>query len=229
MEKSPPKLRRELKQIINRGDDIALSSRLRHIFRHDGYAGRDGTYRITSLYFDSPQDKALRQKVDGVDRREKFRLRYYNDDLEFIRLEKKLKTGGLCAKYSAVLNRAQAEAIVSGDYDFLAASENALMVEFYSKLKGELLRPKTVVVYDREAFVYAPANVRITLDRTIRSARTEEFWQDDPCCLQAEEKHLTILEIKYDEFLPDIVRLAVQTPGRMTGAYSKYAVCRRFD
>ena len=40
---------------------------------------------------------------------------------------------------------------------------------------------------------------------------------------------LTVLEVKYDAFLPDLVRLAVQTPDRRAGACSKYALCRRFD
>ena len=39
----------------------------------------------------------------------------------------------------------------------------------------------------------------------------------------------TVLEVKYDEFLPEVVALAVQVPGRRAGACSKYALCRRFD
>ena len=83
-------LRHELKYRINRRDDRILSERLGRLFAHDSYAGSDGTYRVTSLYFDTPYDRAYRQKVNGVNRREKFRLRYYGKDTGFIRLEKKI-------------------------------------------------------------------------------------------------------------------------------------------
>ncbi len=232
LKKSALKLRHELKQVINREDDMILSSRLCHLFGHDEHADRDGSYRITSLYFDTPDDRALRQKKDGVDRREKFRLRYYGSDTSFIRLEKKIKINGLCAKDSAVLSRKETEKLLAGEYAFMAESENALLVEFYSKIRTQLLRPKTVVVYDREAFVYSPANVRITLDRDIRTTAGTgcmNFLLCEPALLKTEEKGITVFEIKYDEFLPEIVRAAVQLQNSKTGAYSKYASCRRFD
>ena len=39
----------------------------------------------------------------------------------------------------------------------------------------------------------------------------------------------TVLEVKYDAFLPELVRMAVQVPGRQAAACSKYALSRRFD
>ena len=94
-------LRHELKHQINLREDLVLSQRLRKLFAHDKNAGPGGTYRGTSLYFDTPYDSALREKIDGVNRREKFRLRYYGTETSFIRLEKKYKIGGLCGKCSA--------------------------------------------------------------------------------------------------------------------------------
>ena len=121
-----------------------LSSRLRKLFLHDQNADSHGIYRVSSLYFDTPTDKALRQKIDGVNRREKFRLRYYGDDLGFIRLEKKYKINGLCGKRSTKLTAEQVRQILSGDMDFLLNGD-ALMQELYSKMKGQLLTPKTIV------------------------------------------------------------------------------------
>ena len=94
-------LRHELKHQINLREDLVLSQRLRKLFTHDKNAGPDGIYRVTSLYFDTPYDSALREKIDGVNRREKFRLRYYGTDTSFLRLEKKYKINGLCGKRSA--------------------------------------------------------------------------------------------------------------------------------
>ena len=94
--------RHEWKHEINICDMIAVRQRLRAVAKTDGNSV-DGRYKIRSLYFDSPSDKALREKIDGVNRREKFRIRYYNDDTSFIHLEKKSKINGLGKKDKAVI------------------------------------------------------------------------------------------------------------------------------
>lgn len=228
-EKSPLRLRHELKHSIHHGDDIELTHRLGKLFPHDKYADSHGVYRVNSLYFDTPYDKALRQKIGGVNCREKFRLRYYNDDTSFIRLEKKLKVNGLCGKYNARLSALQVEKILQGDIDFLLESGNPLLMEFYSKLQGQLLKPKTIVCYDREAFLYAPGNVRITIDRNLRTGLASTEFLNPKLQHADVSESLAVLEVKYDAFLPEIVRLAVQIPNRRAAAFSKYAVCRRYD
>lgn len=224
-----PSLRHEWKHQINPQEDLVLSQRLGKLFPRDGNAGPDGAYRVTSLYFDTPYDSALREKLDGVNRREKFRLRYYGSDLSFLRLEKKYKVNGLCGKRSARLTREQAERLLRGDARFLLDSGEALLLELYSKIQGQGLRPKTIVRYDREAFLYAPGNVRITLDRDIRTGLgSVDFLNPGVFCVRAAGPG-TVLEVKYDAFLPEIVRMAVQVPGRQAAACSKYALCRRLD
>ena len=222
-------LRHELKHQINLQEDLVLSQRLLKLFVHDKNAGPDGTYRVTSLYFDTPYDSALREKLDGVNRREKFRLRYYGKDISFIRLEKKYKVNGLCGKRSTRMTEEQVEKLLSGSYEFLLDSGEPLFIELYSKIKGNGLHPKTIVRYDREAFLYTPGNVRVTLDRDIRTGLGNvDFLNPKIFCLHAMEPG-TVLEVKYDAFLPELVRMAVQVPGRQAAACSKYALCRRFD
>lgn len=222
-------MRHELKHRISPQEDLVLAARLGKLFARDRYAGQDGTYRVTSLYFDTPYDSALREKTDGVNRREKFRLRYYGEDTSFIRLEKKFKINGLCGKRSMRITGEETRLLLAGEYGFLLDSTEALAAELYSKLKGKCLRPRTIVSYDREAFLYEPGGVRVTLDRNIRTGlgRTD-FLKTDIFRMQAMEQ-AAVLEVKYDEFLPDIVRMAVQVPGRQAAACSKYAICRRFD
>lgn len=224
-----PSLRHEWKHQINPQEDLVLSQRLRKLFPRDANAGPDGAYQVTSLYFDTPYDSALREKLDGVNRREKFRLRYYGSDLSFLRLEKKYKVNGLCGKRSARLTREQAERLLDGDARFLLDTGDALLLELYSKIQGQGLRPKTIVRYDREAFLYAPGNVRITLDRDIRTGLgSVDFLNPGVFCVRVAGPG-TVLEVKYDAFLPEIVRMAVQVPGRRAAACSKYALCRRLD
>ena len=228
-EKQPLKLRHELKHNINSQDDLILTSRLKTLFKHDANADSHGIYRVSSLYFDTPYDKALRQKIDGMNHREKFRLRYYGSDTSFIRLEKKFKIKGLCGKHSVNLTQMQVQRIISGDIDFLLKCEHPLLLELYSKMKGQLLTPKTIVTYDREAFLYEPGNVRITIDRNLRSGLGSVDFLNPQLYHAPVADGLAVLEVKYDEFLPEIVSMAVQIPNRQVSAYSKYAVCRRYD
>lgn len=225
----PIQMRHEWKHQLSPPEDLVLSGRLRQLFAHDAHAGPDGSYRITSLYFDTPYDAALREKLDGVDRREKFRLRYYGDDPAWLKLEKKFKVNGLCGKRSTRLSRTETERLLAGDMGFLLHREEPVLRELYHKLRGNGLTPRTVVCYDREAFLYAPGNVRITLDRDIRTGLSPlDFLRPERFVLKP-LTGLTVLEVKYDAFLPDLVRMAVQIPDRRAGACSKYALCRRFD
>ena len=135
----------------------------------------------------------------------------------------------MCGKRSVWIKRQEAEEILNGNYGFLLDSKDPFLIEFYTKLMGNGLRPKTIVCYSREAFLYSPANVRITLDRNIRTGlQCMDFLNPLSPYLKATED-ITILEVKYDAFLPEIVKMAVQVPFRQASACSKYALCRRFD
>ena len=161
--------RSEIKHFLNAGDKAALIASLSRVMQRDPHVGPDGSYLIRSLYFDNFADKALREKIDGVNEREKFRIRYYNGDTSFIQLEKKVKRNGLGYKLSAPLTASEAQRIVDGDLAWMPSSSRALIVELYARMKGQLLRPKTIVDYTRTPFVYAPGNVRVTIDENIRT------------------------------------------------------------
>ncbi|MBD5093376.1 MAG: polyphosphate polymerase domain-containing protein [Subdoligranulum sp.] len=218
--------RHEHKHEISKSDLFVLRQRLRAVAQPDPHA-IGGAYRIRSLYFDNAADKALREKSDGVSRREKFRIRYYNDDLSVIRLEKKSKLGGLGSKQSAGLTARQVQSLINGtDCGWMAQSENALIQELHSKMQTQGLRPKTIVEYTREPFIFAPGNVRVTLDYNIRTALSAAHFLDADCITIPAGDAPVLLEVKWDEFLPDIIRDAVSLPGRRMSAFSKYAQCR---
>ncbi len=217
--------RHEWKYEINQADLLALRQRLRAVASPDPHA-TNGRYRVRSLYFDNAADKALREKLDGVSRREKFRIRYYNGDTSVIRLEKKSKTGGLGKKQSASLTAAQAGDIVNGCLDWMSDSPCELVRELYAKMQMQGLRPKIIVDYIREPFIFGPGNVRVTLDYNIRTGfYCLDFLNPDCITVPAGEAPV-ILEVKWDNFLPDIIRDAILLPGRRATAFSKYAQCR---
>jgi len=219
--------RHEWKIEINYSDFLALSQRLSAVMQPDEH-GKNGEYGIRSLYFDTPGDKALREKLDGVDAREKFRIRFYNGDTGFIRLEKKTKLRGLCNKQSAALSSAQAQSIAAGDIGWMADSRHELVRELYYKMRFQGLRPKTVVDYRRRAFVYAPGNVRVTLDYDLRTALScRDFLSPELLTIPPPNAPI-ILEVKWDSFLPDAIRCAVALPSRRSAPFSKYAACRAY-
>lgn len=221
-------LRHEWKHRLSPADLPVLRQRLRLVARPDPYAV-EGCYQIRSLYFDTPGDKALREKLDGVNDREKFRIRCYNGDTSLIHLEKKRKRDGLGCKEKVLLTPGQVQAIVEGDLGWMMESGQPLLQELYWKMKVQGLRPRTIVDYVREPFIYAPGNVRVTLDYNLRTGLRCVDFLDPHCVTIAARDAPVILEVKWDAFLPDIIRDAVQIPGRRAAAFSKYAVCRMYD
>ena len=217
--------RHEWKHRINHCDMMILRQRLGVVAHRDSHAV-DGKYEIRSLYFDNADDKALREKIDGINIREKFRIRYYNGDTSVIHLEKKGKINGLCQKNSTLLTKEQVQLLLDGDYDWMAGNGDALIGELYSKMMCQGLRPKTIVDYTREPFVFAPGNVRITLDYNIRTGlHCTDFLNPNCITVPAGDSEI-ILEVKWDEYLPDIIRDAIQLENRQVSAFSKYAACR---
>lgn len=221
--------RHEVKHYINLTDYFVLRQRLRAVLYSDAHVGSDGTYHIRSLYFDTPEDRALREKQDGVCNRDKFRIRYYNQNTSFIHLEKKSKRGDICIKEAAPLTTAQAQAIVDGDLEWMKESPVSLIQELYRNMVQNQLAPKTIVDYQRDPFVYPAGNVRVTLDHHIRTGlRCTDFLNPDCITIPVVDDAI-ILEVKWDAYLPDIVRDAVQLHSRRSTAFSKYAVCRAYD
>lgn len=218
------KYRHELKYEITYADMLILRSRLPYVMSRDSNAV-DGKYLIRSLYFDNDYNKALKEKIDGVNKREKFRIRMYNFDSSLIKLEKKSKINGLCRKDSTIITREQTLKILNGDY-FGFKSDNALLNEFYVKVKNQLLKPKTIVDYTREPFVLKTGNVRVTLDYNIKSGiKSADFLNPDTVTVLCENNPV-ILEVKWDEFLPDVVKSVLDIDCGRQGSFSKYAACR---
>lgn len=222
--------RHELKFAIPYADYLAMRARLRAVMTADPHTDASGTYRIRSIYFDNSDDKALREKIDGVGKREKFRIRYYNDDFSFIILEKKMKLGSLCLKYDARLTEEECRRLLSGDTAFMRDHPRELVRELYAKMTYQGLRPRVLVSYVREPYVFPAGNVRVTFDSRIRTTLFHrEFLTEQVSDISATDAPGDmILEVKYDAFLPELIQDLIQVPGIRQQAFSKYGACRRF-
>lgn len=220
--------RHEYKHYINYIDLLDLRSRLSKVMEMDQHATAKGGYAVRSVYFDNYADKALYEKTNGVDDREKFRMRLYNADPSLILLQKKSKLRGLCYKSSVKISQNCCLEVLNGDYSSLLTSEEPLMIEFYAKLKYQQLRPRTIVEYWREAYKLDAGNVRVTLDHHIRTSnQPERFLSSGYPGFPLVNAY--ILEVKYDQFLPEVVRAVTALSSRPTVSFSKYAVSRIFQ
>ena len=217
--------RHELKFSVNAADCAQLRARLGIVAKPDENAGPDGGYAIRSMYFDNYSDKAITEKLSGQSRREKFRLRYYNGDTSFIRLEKKSKSNQLAYKESAIITAEQCAAVLAGNYGLLNTPDTPLFAELYAKIRYQSLRPKNIVDYHREAYVYKAGNVRVTFDSNIRTSNFAARFLE-PGSVTIPAAAAVVLEIKYDGFLPDIIRDILQIGWRNRQEFSKYVAAR---
>lgn len=223
------KYRFEIKHKISEADVISLKSRISRIMKCDKNSSENGVYTIRSLYFDTPDNKAVSEKLDGVAYREKFRIRFYNYDTNLIKLEKKIKNNGMTLKFSAKLSREDVERILDGDIEFLKQKDDSLLKEFYVKLKHEVLKPKSIVDYEREAYVYPLGNVRITIDSNVRkTVSTLDPFDFEAMSSPIIENKMSVLEVKYDEFMPDFIRDLIQFNKSSSTAVSKYVASRLY-
>ena len=222
--------RHELKYAVSYIDYMAMRGRLRKIMSIDPHASKNGLYQIRSIYFDNSDDKALREKVNGITKREKFRIRYYNDDFSYISLEKKMKIDDLCLKYSAKITEDECRQILDGDIGWMKVHPNELIRELYVKMTYQRLRPRVLVSYVREPYIYKAGNVRVTFDTQIRtSLYHQDFLTKDVFDISATDSPKDILlEVKYDAFIPEIIQDIVQVRGIRQQSFSKYGSCRRY-
>jgi len=220
------KMRHEYKHRLNFGDYAILAPRLAAVMTRDKHAGANGKYRVRSLYFDTYEDKALKEKLDGVDRREKFRIRCYpGSTSQIILLEKKSKIKGLCNKVSEKITEDECKKIIKGDIDAFKTDERPLLVELWHKMRAGLA-PKAIIEYEREAFVFPAGNVRVTFDSNIKTSLKPSDFLDEASPLVPAGDEPLILEVKYDGFLPAFIGCILQVGSRRAAACSKYALGR---
>lgn len=204
----------------------ALQSRIGAVLRPDENEGGAEGYSITSLYFDDLKDSCLRDTEDGVNRRNKYRIRIYNNALNVIKLEVKTKQNNRILKHSRSISIAEMKRLMNGECIEDGASVEDPATLFNLAIKTQGLRPRVIVSYERKAFVYEPGNVRITFDRNIRAGgRVEEFGQKNTS-YEFLREYDKVLEVKYDEFIPDFLLQLLELGNMQQTACSKYQLCR---
>jgi len=195
----------------------------------DSHVGPAGAYTIRSLYFDDQYDRCLRENEDGTDPREKFRIRIYNHSTDRITLECKRKERGKTHKTSCPLTLEQTKQLMQGKPLGDIASQPPLLQKLTVQMLTRRLRPVVIVEYERIPYVYKNGNVRITLDTNISSSSAVDAFLEGRIpkrpVLPAGQQ---LLEVKYDEYLPDFIYRNLQLHSLRQTAFSKYYICRKY-
>lgn len=221
--------RHEFKYICSIGQLELLKVRLRGLVLLDSHVKDTGIYNIRSLYFDDYYDRYYYENEAGTDPREKFRIRIYNHSSSQINLELKRKVRGKTQKISCPLTEEQCRCLMAGEIPILTKESPALLQKMALEMKTSLLKPKVIVEYDRIPYVYPQGNVRITFDENIRSSnRADLFLEDEVPMRLIMPAGQHILEVKYDEYLPDFIYRTAQLDNLRQTAFSKYYLCRKY-
>lgn len=223
--KKKERFRNERKYLISDSEKELLRLRMKPFLKLDPHAG-EGGYMIRSLYFDDYWNSAYEEKEAGVLMRKKYRIRIYNYSDRSIKLERKKKFGSYIYKESAPLTRAEVEKILAGDYKFLLNSPYSLCREFYVECICNMMRPRTIVDYDREPWIMEAGTVRVTFDSDVRAA-VGSFDIFDPTlpAFSVLEPGKLIMEVKFTEMLPQIIRYILPPQAAEFMAVSKYVLC----
>jgi len=224
------KLRHEIKYFISYGEYLVLRDKLMAAMPMDEHSIRQTRgYHIRSLYFDDINNSAMWEKMDGVQDRQKYRIRIYNLQDSPIHLENKMKFTQMTAKTSCTLSRELTEDILKGDWTRIPLGENPVLDGFYAQTRAKLLRPVVLVDYFREAYIYPVGNVRITFDRDLHTGLfSHDLFSGRSAPVPVLDPGMMILEVKYDDILPPHIQGILNTTNGQRSAISKYSLCRRF-
>ena len=221
----PLQYRNEWKYFISLWEAELLKKRLLPFMETDPHT-INGKYMIRSLYFDDYWNSAYEEKLMGVGERQKWRIRIYNYQDSNIKLERKKKYSSYIHKDSAGITREEYEKIIAGDYSFLLHHRHPLCREFYYECMVKLYRPKVIVDYEREPLILQEGDVRITFDSDVRAALLNfDIFDPNLPTLAVLEQNTLVLEVKFTEYLPGLIRKLLPLDGQEFLAVSKYTLC----
>lgn len=225
MKSKKPVYRNEWKYLISEPEKEVMKQRMKPLFLMDPNAGDTG-YMIRSLYFDDYWNSAYEEKEMGILDRKKYRIRIYNCSDRSIKLERKKKVGSYIYKEAAPLTREETEMIVNGEYAFLLHSPYPLCREFYVECVSNVMRPRVIVDYEREPFIMNEGTVRLTFDSHVRAAvMGNDIFDAALPAFEVLPPEKLVLEVKFTEFLPQIVREIMPPAASEFTAVSKFVLC----
>ena len=222
--------RHEYKYLITEPTMAILQERIRNLIPRDPHSDIHGKYTIRSLYFDDMYNTCYYDNEDGIEPREKYRIRIYNASDKRISLECKRKYHGMTHKTSARIDRFQAQQLISHIPLSLTQVQDETLVKFLLLSSQKEMTPSIIVEYQRSAYIYPTGNVRVTFDTNIVSSSDfNNFFKPSISCRPILTPGYHLMEIKYDHFLPDFIFQSLQLDCLQQTTFSKFYLCRKYS
>lgn len=220
-------LREEKKYLIGLEEALSGAGRLEQVMIPDPHNGPHG-YAVRSLYFDTVFDDDYEEKTAGVELRRKIRLRIYEPHAATAKLEMKQKQGARQLKRSLSVKREDAERIIAGDLSPLLTYKEPFAAELYAYMQMKCYRPKTIVEYNRKAFIAKEKNIRVTFDSNIISTESSfDIFSDRLNMNYVLDPYDVVMEVKFNGFLLDYIRQMINCADRSELSVSKYVLARQ--
>ncbi len=224
------KYRNEYKYLIDGMQNAVLKARVKAVLRADRHAGERNCYRVRSLYFDTLEDSCFYENESGIGERSKYRIRIYNGDSGRIVLEKKSKRRQMTLKQSCHIDENICRQLMSGQGIQLTADMTDEQLKLLGEMQRKVLRPVVIVEYLRYPFVEKNGNVRITFDENICSSNDfAHFLEERIVGRPILQSGMSVLEVKWDEFLPGYLKDQLQLGFLQRCSFSKYYLCRKYN
>lgn len=224
------KYRHEYKYLCDGLQNAVLKMRAQGMLREDIYAKNTGYYDIRSLYFDTLDGKCYRENEDGVDRRDKYRIRIYNAESNKIILEKKSKVRQMTSKISCQVSKEICQKLIEHERVSITEDMSDCQKELLLEMQLKGMFPSVIVEYRRFPYVERNGNVRITFDENISSSNdVESFFQECITTRPIMPKGRSIMEVKWDSFLPSYIKEQIQLDTLQWTSFSKYYLCKKYS
>jgi len=217
--------RNELKFFINAHQKNVMANKLSKICHWDSFSDADGGYLVSSLYFDDYNQSAILDKLSGIRDRKKYRVRIYNYQSNVIKLERKIKRENVTEKSHIQISKEEYDSLVSGDVSFLSNKGDVVAKDFFLYYRTRNFRPRVVVEYRREAFIYKYGDVRITFDNLLKAGIFQKDLFSNGYMISVIPHDQIILEVKFTGYFPDVIRNIIQINNLQWQSISKYAMC----
>lgn len=222
------KYRHEFKYLLTETEAIEIELELSKLINIDNHA-KNGVYKISSLYFDNIDNQDFNDVDAGVDDRKKFRIRIYNNSSNNIKLECKSKKSNMTSKNSDILSYNQAKTYLSGKY--LRENNNSNSINYFNyNIMANGYKPVIIVEYERIPFVCRNGNTRITIDKNLCASNDiKNFLENYRFKRPIMPLDTCLLEVKYDDFIPEIIYNCLNQYNLKQISFSKYYLCRKFN
>lgn len=215
--------RREIKYPISLLEYKKLERKLEACMHRDEHAGKDGMYKVRSLYFDTPSEKDRMDVLRGCEKRRKIRLRVYSPDDLVAKLELKAKEGSIQRKSSLIVTREEAEELIAGNFDCLRERDSKVAEHLYMELVQGMYRPRVLMEYDRAAFSLPSKDIRVTFDWNAAANRMNtDLFAKDICWTALRPPSVGVLEVKFNGYLFSYVQYLLDGVDKLPAMNGKY-------